>query len=396
MVDTALIPPTAAPETQARLRIALAHDWLCGLRGGELVLECIADLITREHEPAGVFTMFDDGQPLSPTVDSLPHFVSRVGRWPGATRLRRWLLPMYPRAVAELSILLEREHSRKAIDLVISTSSAAIKGLRTPRGVPHLCYCHSPARYVWSQTEEYAGGLRGLGLSLWGERFRRWDAASAANVTRFLANSEYTARQVARCYQRGAEVVHPPLRPMFLGVSAREEHGDGRPWLVVAALEPYKRIELAIDAANRSEHSLVVIGGGSMRAELEAMAGPTVQFLGRVDDAELISWYSRSRLLLFPQVEDFGLVAIEAQACGLPVVARRDGGALETVVDGVTGAFFGEPTPRALLEAIAKCPDRCAAACRENAARFTPSRFDQAMREQIAATLRAARSPAAV
>src|SRR3982751_6452051 len=247
MVDTAAQkpvqrnPPPRGPYRP--LRIALAHDWLCGLRGGELVLDRLAALVVREHDAAGLFVMFDDGRPLSPVVDSLPHAVSRVGRLPGATRMRRWLLPLYPRAVAELSELLEREHRRKAIDLVISTSSAAIKGLRPPRGVPHLCYCHSPARYVWTQTKEYAGGLRGLGLRAFAPHFRRWDAATAANVTRFVANSEHIAPQIARCYHRNADVVYPAIREQFLGWGAAGSE-ERKGWLIVSALEPYKRIDI--------------------------------------------------------------------------------------------------------------------------------------------------------
>ena len=312
--------------------------------------------------------------------------VSRVGRLPGADRLRRWMLPLYPRAVHELSGMLEREHRQNPIDLVISTSSAAIKGLCPPPGVPHLCYCHSPARYVWSLTEEYSSGLRGLGLALYRDRFRRWDAASAANVTRFVANSEYTARQISSHYRRGAEVVYPALRPEFLDRSEPRGHAEG-PWLVVSALEPYKRVDLAIEAASSTGHELVVIGSGSQRQRLEQRAGASVRFLGRVSDEELRDWYARAHLLIFPQVEDFGLTAIEAQACGLPVVARRDGGALETVIEGATGRFFGEPTVASLLQAIKACPKDAARACRENAARFSPERFDQNMRAQIVATI---------
>jgi glycosyltransferase involved in cell wall biosynthesis len=395
MVDTTTnIPPTptALPaDTPAggsrRLRVALAHDWVCGLRGGEMVLDQITRLVASEHEVAGLFVMFDDGRPLTPAVDGLRHFVSRVGRLPMADKLRRWMLPLYPRAVGELSAMLEQEHRRKAIDLLISSSSAAVKGLRPPRGVPHLCYCHSPARYVWSLGAEYAGGLRGLGLSLYADPFKKWDAAIAANVTRFVANSEHTARQIEICFKRSAGVVYPAIRREFLETPLSPASDESRPWLVVSALEPYKRVDLAIEAANKAGHDLVVVGGGSQRKHLEKLAGPTVRFAGRVSNAELMAWYARARLVLFPQVEDFGLVAVEAQACGAPVVARRDGGAVETVVEGVTGRFFGEATVEALLEAIAVCPDQCAQACRVNAERFSAERFDAGMRAEIAAVM---------
>ncbi len=370
------------------MRIALAHDWICGLRGGEMVLEQIAALVARgSTSPRGCSSCLMMGTVWRPTVDSLPHTVSRVGRWPWASRFRRWLLPMYPRAVDELSGLLDREHQRQPIDLLISTSSAAIKGLRPPEGVPHLCYCHSPARYVWSQGQEYAGGLRGLGLHLWREPFRAWDRASAANVTRFIANSQHTAREIARCYQRDSTVVYPAMRPMFVDLAPAAAQDATKPWLVVSALEPYKRVDLAIASANKMGKELVVLGSGSQRAKLAKLSGPTVRLLGRVNDAELMEWYGKARLLIFPQIEDFGLVAVEAQACGIPVVARRDGGSLETVVEGVTGRFFGEADVDSLLAAIAACPDNCAEACRENAARFSPEKFDEALRAEIDAVM---------
>jgi glycosyltransferase involved in cell wall biosynthesis len=378
----------STPPHARRLRIALAHDWLCGVRGGEHVLERIASLVLREHDGAGLFTMFNDGRAIGPSVSRLPTHVAPLGRRPWSNRLRRWLLPLYPGAVRDLSWMLAQEHARKPIDLVISTSSAAIKGLRPPPGVPHLCYCHSPARYVWTQAERYRSGLRGLGLRLMGDSFREWDRATAANVTRFIANSTHTASEIHRCYGRDAAVVHPPVREMFFE-GPLEARDPNAPWLVVSALEPYKCVELAIKAANKAGHALTVVGDGSQRAALEALAGPTVTFTGRVPDEELRAHYRRASLLLFPQVEDFGIVAVEAQACGLPVVARRAGGALDSVLDAsavgegrATGAFFEEDSVESLLDAVARCP-RNAEACRDNAARFSEERFDEAMREQI-------------
>ena len=381
--------------TTPRLRIALAHDWLCGVRGGEHVLERIASLIRREHEPAGLFTMFNDGRPIGPSVSAFETHVASLGRRPWSNTLRRWLLAQYPAAVRELSGMLAREHARRPIDLVISTSSAAIKGLRTPPGVPHLCYCHSPARYVWSQTDQYRSGLRGVGLRIVGERFRAWDRETARHVTRFIANSAHTAAEVRRCYGRDSVVIHPPVRAMFFEGPFGPREPDA-PWLVVSALEPYKRVDLAIDAANRARHALTVVGDGSERRALAARAGPTVTFTGRIDDDQLASHYQRASVLLFPQVEDFGIVAVEAQACGLPVVARAAGGALETVLDvsavggsRSTGVLFDKATPESLLAAIARCPGN-PDACRANAQRFSEARFDEAVRREITAVREAA------
>lgn len=382
------LPPRAADR---RLRIALAHDWLCGYRGGEGVLDRLAQLVRAEHEVAGLYVMFDDGRELAPSVDDLRRTVSPLSRLPGgATRLRRWLLPLYPKAVETLERALVVAHRATPVDLVLSTSSAAIKGLRPPAGVPHLCYCHAPARYLWSQGREYARGgiLTALGLRAFGGVLRAWDRATSANVTRFVANSTHIAREIRRCYDREATVVHPPVRTAyFTPPDPAEKRLDF--WLVVAAMEPYKRIELAIRAANKARHPLWIIGDGSQRARLEAIAGETVHFLGRVSDSELRGYYRKARVLLFPQVEDFGIVAAEALACGLPVVARRAGGALDIVTEGQTGAFFDDPTPEALLDAIARAPacDQAGPACRTSALRFAPERFDEQMREQIELTL---------
>src|SRR4051812_28011442 len=211
----AMIEGAAGERTErgARPRIAVAHDWLCGYRGGEAVLERIAAIVEEDFEAAALYVMFDDGRWLSPTVDRWRSRglirASSLNRVPGGPgRLRRWMLPLYPRAVAQLGRVLAAEHARTPIDLLISSSSAAIKGLRAPAGVPHLCYCHSPARYVWSRRNDYGGrsplaSLRGAGLRAYGERFRRWDRETARGVTRFLANSTHTAGEVRACY--GAE-----------------------------------------------------------------------------------------------------------------------------------------------------------------------------------------------
>ncbi len=374
------------------MRIALAHDWLCGFRGGEQVLERLARLVLDRFELAGLYAMFDDGRPLAPAIDTLRSrcgvTASAINRWPASDRARRWLLPLYPRAVGELSRRLARDHARRPIDLVISTSSAAIKSLAPPPGVPHLCCCFAPARYLWSRQDDYSGGLRGIGLRAFGARLRAWDRRTASNVNRFVAISRHVQEEIARCYGREASIVFPPVRTVYFtpdregnGRAAREEF-----WLVVSALEPYKRVDLAIRAANVSGHRLLVAGDGSQAAQLRRLAGPSVTFVGRVGDEELRRLYRTASLFLYPQVEDFGITAVEAQACGLPVLAFRAGGALDTVVDGRTGAFFEAQTPESLLEAIDRVP-RDAVACRENAVRFSESAFDRAFLLEIASAL---------
>jgi len=234
----------------------VAHDWLCGLRGGERVLERICALVQREFEAAGLLTMFDDGKPLSPTVDEWRRrglIRASAWNWLGRGDLRRWLLPTYPRAVAGLSRRLADIHAAQPIDLVISTSSAAIKGLKAPAGVKHVCYCHSPARYVWSRADDYGRGwglkatLRRAGLGFYSDRFKAWDRATAANVDRFIANSTHTASEIRRCFGAESMVIHPPVRTDYFTPDPGVVRGDF--WLVVGAVEPYKRVDLAIKAA---------------------------------------------------------------------------------------------------------------------------------------------------
>lgn len=362
-------------------RVVLAHDWLCGVRGGEQVLDRFARVISAEAEIVALLVMFDDRRPLTPALDRLPRVVSDIGRVGLASGgLRRWLLPVYPMIVQDLGRKLEAMHDRAPIDLVVSTSSAAIKNLAAPAGVPHVCYLHTPPRYVWSQGAEYerAGGLRALGLRLARERYKDWDRAGTANVTRMLANSSHTAALARTCYGVEPRVIWPPVRTaMFGGGCVSGEGARDGSWLVVSALEPYKRVDLAVSAANRAGADLVVVGEGSEGHGLRAMAGPTVRFVGRVDDEELARRYASASVLIFPQVEDFGIVAAEALASGLPVVARRAGGAMEIVTEGATGAFFDAPTVESLLDAVARCPRNADEACRRDAERFSEERYDR-------------------
>ncbi|MHC5022528.1 MAG: glycosyltransferase [Planctomycetota bacterium] len=366
-------------DRSSRPRIHLAHDWLVGMRGGERVL----DRLAQQFGPTTLYTLVDDGRPLSPAISACRTVTSPLQRFPGAPgRWRRRYLPLYPWAVGRLRV--------EPCDLLISTSSAVMKSIRPPAGTPHLCYCHSPARYVWEQTSDYARGRGGIGrrvgLAVVGGPFRRWDRRTASRVSRFLANSRHTADRIERCYGREADVVYPPVRTTFFTTDESVPRED---WLlVVSALEPYKRVEVVIDAANRAGWPLRIAGDGSQREALARRAGPGVTLLGRVDDLVLRDLYRRARGLVFPQVEDFGIVAVEAQATGCPVIARARGGAMETVTDE-TGVLFEESTAEAIVAAAhhleTNPPDP--GACRANAERFAESVFDEAMARQVEALL---------
>jgi glycosyltransferase involved in cell wall biosynthesis len=391
-----------------RLRIAIAHDWLVGMRGGELVLDRIAAIIAQDHIPADLWVLFHKPRATTPALERFDVRASRLNAIPGGRGpLRRWLLPLYPSAIEAMGDRLARAHAEQPIDLVISTSSGLIKGLAAPEGVPHLCYCHTPARYIWTRQDSYTTGggagaaLRKLGFDVFTDKLRAWDRKTVANVSMLLANSTHTAREIERCWGRSSTVVHPPVRTGLFTIDPSTEREDY--WLVVTALEPYKRTELAIDAAQLAGKRLLIAGTGSQAKRLRAhakagakrleRAGMTgraslVQFLGRVTTEQLTDLYRRASVLLFPQVEDFGIVAVEAQACGCPVVARREGGALDTVLEGRTGAFFDRPEPKAVIDAVQRVPQRVARQCRANAERFGEVTFDRAIERAIASIQR--------
>jgi len=383
-----------------RARIALAHDWLVTVRGGEAVLERLAGYVNEHHEAAALLTLFDAGMSIGPQTDKIPRVAAGKSRLPMAKALRRWMAPLYPSMVEELSGRLESLDETAAIDLLISTSSGLIKNLKAPGHASHLCYCHTPARWLYSQLGEYGagsggGGLRGLGLKLFGNKLRAFDRSGTRFVSRFVANSEHTRLLVETIYQREATVVPPPVKTRFFRPDPAVQREDF--WLLVSALEPYKRVDLAIEAAARARQRLIVAGEGTQKGFLTAHARAMskkhaggvkglVEFVGRVTDDQLLGLYRRAGVFIFPQVEDFGITAVEAQACGCPVVARAEGGALDTVIEGQTGAFFEDADADALI-AAARTVTANPAACRTSAKRFSETIFDQRMAMQIEAAL---------
>jgi glycosyltransferase involved in cell wall biosynthesis len=366
------------------VRVALVHDWLTGMRGGEKVLDVLcelfpdADLYTLLHVPGSVSPRIEQRRIHTSFIQHLP----RV-----ATGYRRYL-PLFPAAIERFRF--------SGYDLVISSSHAVAKSVRTAP-VRHLCYCHSPMRYAWDQFDAYFGPDRvGPLASRWVyrpilERLSRWDAATADRVDRFVANSRYVAGRIGRYYNRTATVIYPPVDTVFYqpGSAVSSDHV-----LIVSALVPYKRIDLAITACQRAGVGLRIAGHGPERGPLEQHArtlGADVTFLGNVDDRRLRSEYQAARALLMPGEEDFGIVPVEAQACGTPVIALGRGGALETVVAGTTGLFFQEPTADALATAIADAGsltfDR--AAIRAHAEQFSRATHLDAMRAVVEDTLAA-------
>jgi glycosyltransferase involved in cell wall biosynthesis len=322
------------------MRVALIHDWLTGLRGGEKVLEVLCELFP----DATLFTMVHVPDSTSEIIESHPIRTAFTQRLPAVKRIYRWYLPLYPWAVESLDL--------EGYDLIISSSHCVAKGAIPPAGSLHICYCLTPMRYVWDRFHDYFGnGIRArLVYGPIAGYLRRWDVASADRVHSFVADSKHVAGRIQKYYRRETEaVIYPPVdTDVFVP-------GDNEPedfYLIVSALVPYKRLELAIDAFRRRPERLLIVGTGPEERRLRERASPNVQFLGGVSQKELLALYQRCRATLLPGVEDFGIAPVESQACGRPVVAFAEGGALETVRDGETGVLFAEASPEALSDAI--------------------------------------------
>jgi glycosyltransferase involved in cell wall biosynthesis len=331
------------PRAVSGSRVALVHDWLTGMRGGEKCLE----VLCKAFPDATLYTLIYKRGSLSPAIESMSIRTSVLQKIPGVFRWYRHLLPIMPFAA--------RGWRLKDVDLVISLSHCVAKAVVPPPGVPHICYCFTPMRYAWQGRDTYLESwsqrpVRKMFARRMLARLRRWDRATASRVSHFVAISETVRRRIARCYRRDSRVIQPPVNVEYYTPGG---HGHPRSdlYLVVSALVPYKRIDHAIAACTRSGRRLTVIGEGPERARLQAMAGGTVAFLGWQPDSVIREHYRECRALLFPGDEDFGIVPIEALACGAPVIALGRGGVAETVDDAV-GRTYAEPSADALLDAL--------------------------------------------
>ena len=322
------------------MRVAIVHYWLVGMRGGEKVLEELCLL----YPQADIFTHVYDPARTSDLINSHKVRTTFIARLPFARKLYQRYLPLMPAALGELDLT--------GYDLVISSESGPAKGVVVHPDAVHVCYCHTPMRYLWDHYHVYranAGRLTRFLMTLIVPPLRAWDVASAAHVDRFVANSRFVARRIAKAYRRDSTVVFPPVdTDAFAAVPAPTRDF----YLVAGQLVPYKRADLAVEACTRLGRRLVVVGTGSEAARLQSMAGPTVEFRGWTPDDELRALYANCRALLFPGEEDFGIVPLEVMASGRPVIAYGSGGALDTVVAGDTGLFFDDPTAESLAAAV--------------------------------------------
>ena len=363
------------------LRIALVHDWLDTWGGAENVLVELLRLF-----PDGDVHTLIDVMPaaLHYRLGARPVRTSWLQHLPRARAWFRYCLPLMPAAIERFDFA--------AYDVVLSSSHAVAKGARTGPGQVHICYCHTPARYIWEQRDHYVAprGLRAVVARRLLDRLRHWDRQSAARVDHFIANSEHIARRIARCYGRQAVVIYPPVDcERFAAGAAAHDGARDAYYLAVSRLVPYKRVDLLVAAfAALPQRRLIVVGDGPQAAALARSAPANIEWRGRVDEHDLVRLVQRARALVHVAEEDFGIALVEAQAAGTPVIAYAGGGAAE-IVRGLdtptpTGVLFATQSSQALVDAInrfeAQAPRITAEACRRNATRFASAQFRQALR----------------
>jgi glycosyltransferase involved in cell wall biosynthesis len=322
------------------MRIAVVHDYFTQLGGAERVAEEIVQLFPQ----ATLFSTVALDHCMPPSLANIPIQTSWMQRLPRLKDYYRLYFLLYPLAVRSLNL--------SQYDLVISSSSGYVKGVQTSRDALHVCYCHTPMRWVWnfdgySQRESF-GAARRILLRALMRGLRDWDIGASRQPDHFIANSRAVAARIARAYGRHAEVIHPPIDLHRFGISY--EQGDY--YLVLSRLVSYKRIDLAIEACNRLRRKLLIIGDGPDRERLSALAGSTVTFLGRLSDQQVQYYAARCLALIFPGEEDFGMAPLEIAAAGRPTIAYRAGGAIETISEGLTGVFFDRQQPEDLASAI--------------------------------------------
>ena len=351
---------------QIGMKVAVVHYWLVGMRGGERVLERILRLLPG----ADIFTHVYDPGAVSAFIRSHRVQTSFIQKLPGAIRHYQKYLPLMPMALEELDL--------RGYDLVITSESGPAKGILAAPDAFHLCYCHSPMRYLWDHYQPYremSGRLTRMAMPFLFRNLRQWDTASAQRPDRILANSSFIARRVRKSWGRQADVVHPPVE-----VDLFEPRSAGEHYLWVGQMTPYKRADLVADAFTRLGLPLLMVGTGELAADIARRAGPNIRIVERLDFAGLRRAYAECKALIFPPEEDFGIVPVEANAAGRPVIAYGKGGVIDSIRPGETGLFFRQQTVDALIDAVEQferwLPEFDPQAARANARRFAPDVFD--------------------
>ncbi len=330
------------------MKVALVHDYLNQMGGAERVVMAFHEIFPA----APIYTSIYDPQRVDPAFQNMDIRTSFMQKLPLETRHHQPYLPFYPFAMENLDL--------RGYDLVLSSSSAFGKGVITRPETLHICYCHTPMRWCWNYDEyverEHLGKVARSVLPLMITGLRIWDQTSAMRVDHFIANSPVVAERIRKYYRREAAYIPPPVDASRFSFDPAIVPDDY--FLILSRLVPYKRIDLAIQACNQLQLPLVIIGGGRDLDRLKEMAGPTIRFMGRLSDEEVIHYITRCRAFLFPGEEDFGITPLEAQVCGRPVIAYGAGGALASIIDGITGRFFEEQTVESLTNVLATFDER--------------------------------------
>lgn len=358
-------------------RVALVHDWLTGMRGGEKILEVFCELFP----DATLFSLLHNKGAMSRTIEQMKIVTSFIQKLPMKERKYRNYLPLMPHAIESFDL--------SNFDIILSISSAVAKGAIPGKKAVHICCCLSPMRYLWDQYDEYFGKDRGgfatrLAMATLTPYLRKWDVRSCDRVHHFIAISKNVEERIKRLYGRTSDIIYPPVSTDLFNISERD---DGY-YLIVSALVPYKRVDLAIQAFNRLDEKLLIAGTGPEKEKLKKIAKGNIEFLGWQSDENLAKLYASCRALIFPGNEDFGIVPLEAMANGKPVVAFAAGGALETIVadgDSATGVFFYEQTTDALINAIKTLSTKKfnTHAIRQHAEKFDRKNFKRQIAEYI-------------
>lgn len=355
------------------MRVAIVHDYLAQMGGAEKVVEVLHEMFPE----APVYTSVYVPEAMPASFKSWDIRTSFLQRLPALKKTYRFALPLYPLAFESFDL--------RGYDLVISSSSAFAKGVITQPHTVHICYTYTPMRFGWMThsylEREEIGGLERVLLEPVLYHLRLWDVVAALRVDKYVAISKVVAQRIARFYRRECDIVYPPVDTNRFKPSAQKEDY----YLVAARFAPYKRLDLAIEACNRLKRPLKVVGSGRQEAYLRRIAGPTVEFLGRVSDAELVQLMAHARGYIMPGQEDFGISPVEANACGCPVIAYAAGGALDTQVDGVTGVLFPEQSVESLCEALCRAESLAfdIHVMRQYAQRFDTSVFKERIRQII-------------
>ncbi|MFH0732436.1 MAG: glycosyltransferase [Candidatus Omnitrophota bacterium] len=377
------------------MKVAVIHDWIMSMRGGEKCLEVFCELFPE----ATVFTLAHKKGVASQTIENMDIRTSFIQSLPGAMSAYRSYLPLFPRAI--------RSFDLSGYDFVLSSSHCVAKGVTIPAGVKHICYCYTPMRYIWFFFNEYFGKekpIKRFFISAVTQNLKAWDLETNKSVDYFVAISDNVRNRISNIYSKDSYVIYPPVDIHKFSISSKD-HGY---YLIVSGLVPYKRIDLAIEAFNMTARRLVIVGAGNVEKKLKKAAKPNIEFAGQVDDERLKEYYYNCTALIFPGEEDFGIVPVEAQACGKPVIAYGRGGALETVIplevtpstslgagrsqghqvtSPPTGVFFYEQTPQALINAIETFEQNrdkfMPQKIRENSLRFSRDIFKQRIKDYI-------------